>query len=188
MVARILTIALLSVAAVFAAAGPVSADTSDFTFDSFDADYTLSRNDDGTAHLEVVETIVARFPDFDQNRGLLRAIPLVNQGVYLEPDIHGVVDENGEDVYWEQEFDSEFTVLVLGTDDYVYGPTTYVISYSLDHVVTNFSGEADEFYWDVNGTGWDQPFGRVSAKLTVDESAAETRPNGWSQPVPLTSQ
>ena len=174
MVARILTIALVSLATLFATAGPAAADTSDFTFDSFDADYTLSRAGDGTSHLEVVETIVARFPDFDQNRGLLRAIPLVNQGIYLEPEIHGVTDENGNDVYWEQEFDSEFTVLVLGTDDYVHGATTYVISYSLDNVVTAFSQEdaADEFYWDVNGTGWDQPFDRVSATLTVDESAA----------------
>ena len=174
MVARILTIALLSLAGLLVTAGPAAADTSDFTFDSFDAEYTLSRADDGTAHLEVVETIVARFPDYDQNRGLLRAIPLVNQGIYLEPEIHGVTDENGADVYWEQEFDSEFTVLVLGTDDFVYGPTTYVISYSLDNVVTEFSqdGADSEFYWDVNGTGWDQPFGRVSVELTVDESAA----------------
>ena len=93
MVARILTIALLSVVGLFAMASPAAADTSDFTFDSFDAEYTLSRAADGTSHLEVVETIVARFPDYDQNRGLLRAIPLVNQGIYLEPEIHGVTDE-----------------------------------------------------------------------------------------------
>ena len=47
------------------------ADTSDFTFDSFDAEYTLSREADGTATLQVVETIVARFPDFDQIRGII---------------------------------------------------------------------------------------------------------------------
>jgi uncharacterized membrane protein YgcG len=175
MVARILTIALLCFAALFTTASPATADTSDFTFDSFDAEYTLSRAEDGSAHLEVVETIVARFPDFDQNRGLLRAIPLVNQGIYLEPEIHDVTDENGKEVYWEQQFDSEFTVLVLGTDDFVHGATTYVISYSLDNVVTEFSqdGADSEFYWDVNGTGWEQPFGRVSVGLTVDESAAE---------------
>jgi len=156
-------------------AAPASADTSDFTFDSMDVAYTLSQEPDGTAHLEVVETIVARFPVFDQNRGILRAIPRVNQGIDLDPQVHSVVDENGTDVFWEEYgSDDEFVVLALGTDDFVHGPTTYVISYSLDNVVTNFTDPEpiDEFYWDVNGTGWDQPFGRVSATLTVDPSAA----------------
>jgi ABC-type glycerol-3-phosphate transport system substrate-binding protein len=76
--------ALLAVAAaVLLPATAASADTSDFTFDSFDADYTITRADDGTSHLDVVETIVARFPDFDQNRGIIRAIPSDYDGVDL---------------------------------------------------------------------------------------------------------
>jgi len=172
---RILASIGLALGLALAVAAPASADTSDFTFDSMDVTYTLSQEPDGTAHLEVVETIVARFPDFDQNRGILRAIPRVNQGIDLDPQIRSVVDENGTDVFWEEYgSDDEFVVLALGTDEFVYGPTTYVISYSLDNVVTNFTDPEplDEFYWDVNGTGWDQPFGRVSATLTVDASAA----------------
>jgi hypothetical protein len=46
-----------------ASADHVRATTSDFTFDSFDAQYTLSREADGTARLLTVETIVARFPE-----------------------------------------------------------------------------------------------------------------------------
>lgn len=40
----------------------VFADVDDFTFDSMTADYTLSRDADGTSHLDVVEQIVAVFP------------------------------------------------------------------------------------------------------------------------------
>jgi uncharacterized membrane protein YgcG len=172
---RVFTSIGLAVALAVAIAAPASADTSDFTFDSMDVAYTLSQAPDGTSHLEVVETIVARFPDIDQNRGILRAIPRVNQGIDLDPVVHSVVDENGTDVFWEEYgSDDEFVVLALGTDEFVHGPTTYVISYSLDNVVTDFTDPEpiDELYWDVNGTGWDQPFGRVSATLTVDPSAA----------------
>jgi len=129
---------------------------------------------DGTAHLEVVETIVARFPDFDQNRGILRAIPVVVQSTATEPEVHSIVDETGSPVNLEESVDGEYLVLALGTDNFVYGPTTYVISYSLENVVLPFTdpAPADEFYWDVNGTGFDQPFGSVSATLVVDPSAA----------------
>ena len=59
-------------------AAPTGVD--DFTFDSFDADYTLTRADDGTSRLRAVETIVAVFPETDQNRGIRRAIPDTYQG------------------------------------------------------------------------------------------------------------
>ena len=50
-------------------------DTSDFEFRSFDAVYTLTRAADRHAALDVVETAVAVFPSFDQNRGIIRSIP-----------------------------------------------------------------------------------------------------------------
>ena len=171
---RAIAAAALALPLALAVAQPASADTSDFTFDSFDAHYTLSMEADGTSHVEVVETIVARFPNFDQNRGILRSIPMVVQSTATDPDIHSIVDETGTDVYWEESTDGEYLVLALGTDDFVYGKTTYVISYSLENVVLPFTDPepADEFYWDVNGTGFDQPFGTVSATIVVDESAS----------------
>ena len=151
------------------------ADTSDFEFESFDADYTLSQAADGTSHLEVVETIVADFPDFDQNRGIVRAIPRFYNKVNLNLRIESVTDENGTNVHYEVDEVGDFTTIPLGTDDYVHGRTTYVIRYSIDNVVGSFADtNADEFYWDVNGTGWDQPFGRVSVTLHVDPALAPT--------------
>ncbi|MBC7591318.1 MAG: DUF2207 domain-containing protein, partial [Salinibacterium sp.] len=150
-----------------------AADTSDFTFDSFDATYTLSRMDDGTANLDVVETIVARFPETDQNRGIVRAIPDSYDGVDLSTVVTSVVDESGRAVPFETDRSDEFVTLALGTDEFVHGAVTYVITYSQRNVVRSFADtDSDEFYWDVNGTGWEQPFGRVSAEVTIDDSAS----------------
>ena len=139
-----LAIALLALLAVPTAA---RADTSDFTFDSYDADYTLTRLDDGTSHLETVETIVARFPDFDQNRGIVRAIPNDYDGVDLRTAIRYVQDENGNDVPYEIDNTGGFLELALGTDEFVQGVTTYVIAYSQENVVRSFEDtNANEFY------------------------------------------
>lgn len=157
-----------------AAAVPLAADTSDFTFDSFDAEYTLSREADGTATLNVVETIVARFPDFDQNRGIIRAIPDDYDGVPLNTSVSGVTDENGEPVFFESFNSGEFVELALGTDEFVRGVQTYVITYTQQNVVRSFDDTAsDEFYWDVNGTGWEQPFGQVSATVSLEPDVAD---------------
>ncbi|CAN5149650.1 hypothetical protein BH09ACT5_BH09ACT5_07720 [soil metagenome] len=168
---RVLGPGLLLALALAAAPAAAHADTSDFTFDSFDADYTLTRLDDGTSHLEAVETIVAVFPDFDQNRGIIRAIPTDYDGVDLRTSVASVVDENGAPVPYELSSSDGFLELALGTDEFVHGRTTYVITYSQENVIRGFADTAsDEFYWDVNGTGWDQPFGRVAATLHVDPS------------------
>lgn len=159
--------------APLAGAGPAAADTSDFEFDSFDSEYTLSRADDGRSELTVVETIVARFPAADQNRGIIRAIPNDYDGVDLQTVIESVVDETGIPVPYEQSDSGGFVELALGTDEFVHGAVTYVISYRQSDVVRSFADTAsDEFYWDVNGTGWEQPFGRVSATLTVQGEPA----------------
>lgn len=145
------------------------ADTSDFSFDSFHADYSLSADADGTARLRVVETIVARFPDFDQNRGLIRAIPDDYDGVPLATTVVSVTDADGIPVFFTEERIGDFVELALGTDEFVRGVQTYVITYEQLNVVRSFDETAsDEFYWDVNGTGWDQPFGTVSMTLTIE--------------------
>lgn len=167
--ARLLVVSALAGAVALGVApglttpAPAHADTSNFTFDSFEADYTLSRDADGTSRLDVVETIVARFPEFDQNRGIIRAIPLDYDGVPMAPEVTSVTDETGESVPFESDERGAFLELALGTDDFVHGVQTYVISYTLENVVRSFADTAsDELYWDVNGTGWGQPFGEVS--------------------------
>lgn len=176
---RLVTVAfvgiLLSVTggAVVSAAPPVVAGVEDFEFASYDADYHLGIDDAGHSTLRTVETLVAVFPEFDQNRGIIRAIPNYYDGVPLETRVLGVADENGGAVPFEFLSTAEFTELALGTDDYVHGRTTYVITYEQRNVVRAFSDtNADEFYWDANGTGWPQPFHSVGARVHVDAELA----------------
>ena len=145
----------------------------DFRFESFDAVYELSRLPDGRAHLEVEERIVAVFPDFDQNRGIIRAIPADYDGVPLNVGDIAVSDLAGAAVPFEQSRVAGFVELALGTDEFVHGRTGYVIRYTMQNVVRAFAAEGvDEFYWDINGVGWAQPMDRVSVRLSLDEASA----------------
>ncbi|MBB5632581.1 putative membrane protein YgcG [Cryobacterium mesophilum] len=156
--------------AASAAAVPSTVETGvqDFTFDSYSADYYLDRDAQNHSTLTTVETFVARFPDFDQNRGIIRAIPNDYDGVPLRTNVQSVVDENGEDVPFEKADSGGFTELALGTDDYVHGRTTYTITYTQQNVVRAFTDtNDDELYWDTNGTGFAQPFASVSARVHV---------------------
>ena len=146
----------------------------DFEFASFEAEYFLGIDHAGRSTLRTVETIVAVFPEFDQNRGIIRAIPNYYDGVPLATSVTGVVDERGIDVPYTENRVGEFTELALGTDEFVHGRTTYVIEYEQRNVVRAFGDtDADEFYWDVNGTGWAQPFGTVAARVHVDAALTE---------------
>ncbi|WEO76335.1 DUF2207 domain-containing protein [Cryobacterium sp. SO2] len=159
--------AAVSAAAVSPAS--VRTDTSDFTFDSFAADYYLGRDEAGHSTLRTVETFVAEFPDFDQNRGIIRAIPNDYDGVPLHTSVESVTDAQGAPVYFESTVNGGFTELALGTDEFVRGTQTYVISYTQQNVVRAFADtNDDELYWDTNGTGFDQPFGSVDARVHVD--------------------
>ncbi|MEO6942222.1 MAG: DUF2207 domain-containing protein [Terrimesophilobacter sp.] len=162
--------------AATAAVVPVSVGTEvqDFTFESYTADYYLSRNSEGHSTLKTVETLVAKFPSFDQNRGIIRAIPNDYDGVPLRTNVQSVVDGNGADVPFDETDSGGFTELALGTDEYVHGRTTYTITYTQQNVVRAFTDtNDDELYWDTNGTGFAQPFGIVSARVHVDPSLTE---------------
>lgn len=166
-------VAVLGVGAflVFAPAGAAIAaqsDLDDFDIESFHSDFSLTRDADGHARLQVTETIVAVFPEFDQNKGFYRDIPEYRHGVQLHTDVASVVDEYGQPVPYTTEYYYDFFSVGLGDDTYVHGRQTYVITYSQVDVVESFADtDADEFYWDVNGTGWVQPFATVSMSLTV---------------------
>lgn len=169
----VLTIGFLVAVAPANLATASTRDVDDFGIQSFHADYQLTRSADGHARLDVVETIVAEFPNFDQNKGFYRDIPEYRHGVQLHTQVLSVVDENGDPVPYETEYYYDFFSVALGDDSYVRGEQTYVITYSQVDVIESFADTGvDEFYWDVNGTGWAQPFGSVSMNLLVDPELA----------------
>ncbi|MET0990487.1 MAG: DUF2207 domain-containing protein [Glaciihabitans sp.] len=155
-------------AAPAGAASTLRTDVEDFSFASYDADYFLSRAADGTSQLRTEETLVAQFPDFDQNRGIIRAIPDEYNGIPLNTSVESVVDENGEPVYYETDRSDGFVELALGTDEYLRGDHTFSISYIQSDVVREFEDTASqELYWDTNGTGFAQPFGTLDARFHI---------------------
>lgn len=166
----LMVVVLLAPAVGLSSAPAAAASTDDFTFAKFSAQYTLTRDDEGTAHLQVTETLVAEFPAYKQNKGITRDLNTDYDGVPLNPQVLSVTDAQGMEIpYWTEDGDGAIRVLT-GTDDYVTGEQTYMITYTLDNVVRHFDDtDTDEFYWDVNGTGWAQSFGTVEASLVVDD-------------------
>ncbi len=162
----LLVIAFISVIVLLP--NKASAGVNDFTIESFRADYYLSRNNMKTSGLRVEEEILAVFPSFDQNHGILRAIPQTYQGHTVSLDNISVTDDKGTSYKFTQSSQNDNTVLKIGNpNSYAHGPTMYRIKYTLKNVI-NFQ-DTDEFYWDINGTEWSQPFTSVIARLHLDK-------------------
>jgi len=157
-----------SVEALNAAGLPT--DVNDFTFYSFDATYALSQDSSKRSMLHTTETLVAVFPDFDQNRGIIRSIPTDYDGHSTHITVKSVTDGSGHQRSYSMGTDGDFTTITIAVPQgqYVHGTQSYVIDYTQTDVTKYFTDtDDDEFYWDVNGTGWQQPFGEVSATVTV---------------------
>lgn len=152
--------------------GFVNASANDFTIDAFTADYYLDKDSGGHSTLKTVESISAEFPSIDQNHGIERAIPTTYDGHDVNLDITSVTDQNGVALNYSKYISNDNLVLRIGdSGTYVHGLKIYVISYT-QHDVTKFFADtnSDEFYWDINGTGWSQPFKSVTARLYVGDS------------------
>ncbi len=167
-------VAALALGTAAPAAAAVPHDVSDFDFESFTGEYYLDTDAEGHATTRVVETIVARFPDFDQNRGIIRALPLTDGEYPLDVTMLSVTDETGAAVYYERDDYDGFAEFALGTDEYVQGTVTYVLEYTMKNTIRHFSDSGgDEFYWDINGNGWQQSFDTVTARVFLSDALAD---------------
>ena len=144
------------------------------TVRSFDADYYLDRDADGRSTLRTVETIVMDFPVGAGEHGPLRYLVQDYEGHPTDLELESVVDENGDPWNYETENEDGYFSLKIGDADVeVEGERTYVISYTQQNVVRAFADtNDDELYWDTNGTGFDQSFGSVAARVHVDPAIA----------------
>jgi uncharacterized membrane protein YgcG len=173
----------LFLALVLTPLSPSAADVNDFSFESFDATYEISVNEeeDKQSEMVVTETLVANFPLIKQNRGIKRSIPLESYQLYPGLiEVLSITDESGKARDFEQTTDGEFLHLAIKARDnsYVFGKQTYVIKYKQNWVLSNWeSGDRNkkpsEFYWDINGNGWLQSFGRVSATVILDQTLSQ---------------
>ncbi|MFM8926732.1 MAG: DUF2207 domain-containing protein, partial [Rhodoluna sp.] len=177
---RLFKVALVSIAILLLLPINARADVNDFTFESFAANYELSLNqaEGNRPEMVVTERLVALFPEFDQNHGIRRDIPSRSyEGLPGLIEIISVTDESGEPREFESSSDGDFLSLAIKPSDgsYVKGRQVYVIKYSQKWVINNYQSSSgfDEFYWDINGTGWLQSFGRVSATVSLDKKLSE---------------
>lgn len=163
-------------------------DVSPPEFESFNAEYFLTRDEDGHSHLRVIETIVAVYPDYDYNKGFYRDIPKFYQEMPLNPTIVSVVDELDRPVPYAVEsyetgdgLDFKYSSIAIGDESYLQGRKTYVIEYTLDNVVQRFGDQSrettganvDELYWDVNGVDTGIPIGQVGVTVHIPDELVE---------------
>ncbi|WP_458042590.1 MULTISPECIES: hypothetical protein [Bacteria] len=109
-------------------AAAVPGDVDDFSFASLDVEYTLTRVEDGTSRMRVVETFVAVFPESDQNRGMRRLIPNSYLNTPLFPSLVSVTDEAGAERPVETDDEDDFLIVTSRADDYMHGAQTYVFT------------------------------------------------------------
>ena len=145
----------------------------DFVVESFDATYTLGRDADGRSVLHTVERIDILFPDFDQNRGFIRDLVRVFDGHPTDVEVVAVTDAAGTPRAFTTEASGDVVSVTIAVPEgsFVHGQQSYLIEYTQRDVTFRPSdANIDEFTWDVNGTGWRQPFLRVSARVVLDAS------------------
>jgi len=194
--ARLLTLlgALALVLAPLLAAPAAHADTNDFSYASWDARYLLSRDADGRAMLAVTETLVAEFPDFDQNHGILRGLPTWYEGAPLGLHVVSITDGAGKAVpYDDSETDDGERQLKIGDPDrFAHGRNTYVIRYTMRDVVHRPTDRAiDEWYWNLLPLNSAQPIARFSAELSFApdvDAAMVGAPSCYAGPVDSTTR
>ena len=160
----------------------VFAGANDFYFKKFNADYYLTKQKDGSSEMSVEETLVAVFPSYNQNHGIERVIPFLNQNdtnltMESATAINISVTRNGvSEPFTVKTYDNRFVVRIGDPDEYVHGENTYVLKYKFIHTITEFDYSAyateayQELYWDSNGTGWSQKFDEVNVNLHMDSA------------------
>lgn len=208
-IVRALTIATLALATLLVLAAPAVAvehaavtapasasadDVDDFSYASWDARYEVGRDDEGRATMRVTETLVARFPEYDQNRGIVRGLATTYQGAGIDTRVISVTDGAGGEVPYETDEDDGTLFVLTGDDDFVQGLTTYVIEYEMRDVVLGASagtgsretrgdgsrGGVDEFYWDLLPLDSTQDIESFRAEIRFD-AAMSARLTGSSR-------
>lgn len=167
--------AIFVVAASFSplvsASSSSSSSANNFSFRSFSGQYYLTRDADNRSVLQIDETLVAEFPDYDQNHGIERAIPVSFDG---HPAFYGKLTATRNGSYEpisSTSIQNNYEVFQIGDkNSYVHGVQTYELSYELrDVTYANLAdGQWQVFAWQSNGDAWKQLFGAVSATLTID--------------------
>lgn len=160
-----LTTALLVVVFV---APSAHADVNDFVINDFHGKYQLFKDTHG-GRMEVTEILQVTFSD--QNHGILRAIPTTYHKKSLRLDVTSVKRDGQQEPYTTYGQNDNEVLKIGNADKTITGPHTYEITYGMRNIL-GFFNDYDEWYWDINGNQWQQPFQKVSGEVIM--------PEGWS--------
>lgn len=154
--------------------------TQNFTISSFNGYYKLSKDERNISQLETDEYIAAQFPNFDQNHGIIRALPQTYNGNELGIKIVRV-DKRADPsspsastwVFSSSEDNGNLLLKIGDANFYVQGTQFFHINYTSKNVTRN-SDTYDEFFWNVNGTQWQQPTTTASATILLPPTLANS--------------
>ena len=145
--------------------------------------------------MRVEEVLTAEFPNFDQNHGIERCIPTKYRGVnslikssfsaYRTEDgtsmgEHALTRSNYAEPFSTYDNNGSTCFRIGSASSYVHGSQTYTLYYTLENVIlTPDNANAQELYWDTNGTGWSQRFENLTATVhlrpeLIDAFSGET--------------
>lgn len=146
-----------------------AASVNNFRISNFEIEYRLARDNKQRSYLDVTERITADFPNYNQNKGLVREVPVRYDGRKVRMELHSTTRNGQPEPIYAQYNQSDHRVIELGTDDYVLGQQVYELRYTLHDVTKYFSNTGrDEFYWDTNGTNWRVPISRLAVKINLE--------------------
>jgi uncharacterized membrane protein YgcG len=173
MLRRFFSVLALASIALLTTSSAALADVNDFEIARWDQQISLDLDEEGRATARIVETVVADFPDYDQNRGVVRLLLREYANAQIGPSDLSVVDENGTPVPFETESDGNAFLVLTGDDSYLRGPHTFVLSYTYrDIVQTPDDADIDEWYWDLLPIDRAQPILDFTATVIFAPSLA----------------
>lgn len=148
----------------------------DFYFENFEVDFYLSKQTDGVSQLKVVEKLFAKFDETEKiNQGIVRSIPFTTNGgkhltIKSEDGPNLKVFRNGipEPIAKTEKQKDSFAYYIGKKGTYLNGRQEYKLEYEFENVITN-QEDWQELFWDTNGTGWKQPFEKLSARLHIKD-------------------
>lgn len=159
------------VAAVGAVASPVrAADVNNFTISDYRVHMKLGRDGEKRSTLEVTEQITAEFPNYNQNKGLVRFVPNEYDGHTVSFELLSLTRNGQTEPIWDEYTEGGNAVVETGTDDYLLGPQTYEFKYTLRDVTKFYEDTGKtELYWDAIGVDWRVPIQNASITLDIEE-------------------
>jgi len=161
--------ALLSTFYLLPSAQHVSAQSYDWSIDSFDSVIEIHED----ASITVTETIDV---DFDiEKHGIYREIPIRYTDPYgnsfkTDFDVLSILQDGQKAKVEYTHGYSDLSLRIGDPDRYITGNHTYEITYTVDRVFLYFD-DYDELYWNVTGSDWEVPIDYVSAIVILPDGA-----------------